>query len=487
MPRGKVAGSLLLPRIAPEAGEAKHAWVYRAIRSYIEHGQLKAGGRLPSSRDLAKSWEVSRGVVDIAFQKLASEGYVESRSGSGTVVKAVLPAQFFELRDTAQTHGKRKSQPAENPPARASKLVPNLPFVSRQTDVSLFPFETWARLSAATLRELTPAALYDDDVRGYRPLREQIAEYLGAFRGISCDPDHIHIVTGIRHALELSLRVLLQPGQVVAVEDPCYAGARPLIAASHAKAVPIPVDENGMQAATLRSLRSKPQLTYLTPSHQAPLGYTLSISRRAELLQWAGATQSWLFEDDYDSEFRYRTAPLAAMKSLDHQDRVIFAGSFNKTLFPSLRIGYMVVPPLLAERFAHVHRTGGRGNALTDQVTLAKFMQKGFFTRHLRRSREVYARRQGILMAELEPLLASGVRFSGHECGFHFVLWLPQSVTEARFIEEAKAVGIQLQGISDFCLRRDIAPGVILGFTAIDDHLLKTAAVKLKKLLLRLL
>ncbi|MGY2195251.1 MocR-like pyridoxine biosynthesis transcription factor PdxR [Pseudomonas pergaminensis] len=454
MSRGKTAAALDLPR--PNTLDAgKQQGAYDALRGAILNRQLPAGSRLPSTRSLAERWRVSRGTLEAAFDRLHSEGYVQRVAGSGTRVCAVIPEQFIAA-PLAREAPRRAVQP-DQPEAGVQSHVP---FVARRPDASLFDLKTWARCISRGLLTAGPGVLEAAHPAGLPELRAQIADYLRSYRGLQCEADEVIVTTGIRHALDLIARSLLQPGDTACVEDPGYLPARRLFAMAGANVQGIPVTAEGLDTAQLPEVA---RLAYVTPAHQAPLGMTLSVSRRLALLDWAARADAWVVEDDYDSEYNYNTAPLAALKSLDSGDRVIYCGSFNKNLFPGLRVGFMVVPKALRRGLLRTLQLTGHSVGATDQLGLVEFLRSGAFVRHLRASRQAYQARRDALL----ECLGGRCAVSGQQAGLHFVLWLPAGVEEGDFCNHAAEAGLTLQPLGKFCHGVSLPPAVIIGYTAL--------------------
>ena len=453
MSRAKAASAVDLPRPASlDAGKQQGAYV--ALRAAILNRQLPAGSRLPSTRSLAERWQVSRGTLEAAFERLHSEGYVQRVAGSGTRVCAVIPEQFIAAAAPSMPRRQATADPVE------AGVQSHVPFVARRPDARLFDLKTWARCISRGLLSAGPGVLEAAHGAGLPALREQIAGYLRAYRGMQCEADEVIVTTGIRHALDLIARTLLQPGDTVCVEDPGYPPARRLFRRAGAQIQAIAVSADGLDTARLPATA---RLAYVTPAHQAPLGMTLSVSHRLALLDWAARADAWVVEDDYDSEYNYNTAPLAALKSLDGGDRVIYCGSFNKNLFPGLRVGFMVVPKALRHALLRTLQLSGHAVGATDQLGLVEFLGSGAFVRHLRASRQAYQARRDTLL----ECLGGRCAVSGQQAGLHFVLWLAPGVEEADFCARAADVGLTLQPLGTFCCEVSLPPAVIIGYTAL--------------------
>ena len=454
MSRGKAASNLDLPR--PDAlGAGKQQGAYDALRAAILTRQLPAGSRLPSTRSLAERWLVSRGTLEAAYERLHSEGYVQRVAGSGTRVCAVIPEQFIAAPAPSETP--RRAAVPDQPEMGVQSHVP---FVARRPDAGLFDLKAWARCISRGLLAAGPGVLEAAHPAGLPALREQIADYLRSYRGMHCEADEVVVTTGIRHGLDLIARTVLKPGDIACVEDPGYKPARRLFSLAGAHVLAIPVTAEGLDTARLPDAA---RLAYVTPAHQAPLGMTLSVSHRLALLDWAARADAWVVEDDYDSEYNYNSAPLAALKSLDSGDRVIYCGSFNKNLFPGLRVGFMVVPKALRPALLRTLQLTGHSVGATDQLGLVEFLGSGAFVRHLRASRQAYQARRDALLG----CLPSACAVSGQQAGLHFVLWLPSGIEEGEFCTRAAAVGLTLQPLSKFCVEARLPPAVIIGYTAL--------------------
>lgn len=511
--RTKQESSLDLPADPPRTGESKQAWVYRQIQERILNGVLAEGARLPSTRELAARWQVSRSTVEAAYDQLRGEGYTAGTVGSGTYVSAVIPDNFFRrgLPGGGASIGTRPGQtghggaaqsatlaspagpaapagpasPASpaGPASPATSATPTLLFAARTADASLFPMPAWRKGLMLSAQHVTPSQLANEESQGWLPLREQIARYLGAVRGIPCEPDQIVILTGIRDGLDLSARLLLTRQDKVLIEDPGYLTAVPLFSQFTPKVIPIAIDEHGFSVARAKRQRGV-KLVHVTPAHQSPTGITMPVSRRLELLAWAAEQNCWIVEDDYDSEFNYDSAPLPALKSLDTADRVIHLGSFNKTLFNALRIGYAVLPKRWVPAYTRARHTTGRSNSMIEQMTLARFLEDGSFARHIRKARAVYAQRRDLVMHELAQAVGDEpLRVSGEHAGFHMLWWLPADADMAGMQSRARAMGIGVLPLSDFCRRVTLPPGLVIGYSGLSAPQIAQQGAQLRTLL----
>jgi len=381
-----------------------HRQLYRWLRQAILDGDLPAGTRLPASRQLAADCALSRNTVVCAFEQLATEGYIAGRIGSGTVVTegpARLRAQGRSARQAAKhalsQRGLGLSRAYRRLHERPSPLVfePGIP------EVAEFPRSAWARLVSHRNRVLSDATLAYGHPGGFGPLRASLAAYLAASRGVRCTPEQVLVVTSAQAALEIAARMLTDEGDGAWIESPGYAGAWSAFATSGLVIQRIPVDRDGVIASRILALGAACRIGYVTPSHQYPTGATLSLARRLALLEWAEATKGWLIEDDYDSEFRYAQAPIASIQGLSPSSRAIYVGSFSKSLFPGLRVAYLVVPAALVGPFRQAIRQTGQEPSLPLQAALHDFIEQGLFSRHLRHMRGLYAERQAQLLRAL--------------------------------------------------------------------------------------
>jgi GntR family transcriptional regulator/MocR family aminotransferase len=454
----------------PDIGTALWQWLYQEIRAAILDGRLKRGMRLPATRDLARRYGVSRGTVVNAFEQLHAEGYLEGRVGAGTYVNARLPEDLLTATPPpAKKAGLTRVAPrvsqyarrlvpapsADVPPPRAFRPEPAL---------DEFPLNVWTQIAGRCMRRATRALLADTDSRGYRPLREAIADHLGSARGVVCTADQVVIVSGIQHGLDLTIRLLLDPGDQVCVEDPCHPIVAAMFKVLPARLIPVPVDGDGLDVKAAKRACRHPRLIYVTPAHQFPLGATMTVARRLGLLEWARHTGAWVFEDDYDSEYRYSGRPIPALQGFERSGSVIFSGSFSKVLLPSLRLGYLVVPPELSDKFAAARFITDRHASVLDQATLCEFLAGGHFGRHIRRMRELYAERLTTLGDAVQHRLAGLVELSPTEAGIHTMAWLKPGFDANAVARAAAAKQVETVPIERFVLHTPRPEGLLLGF-----------------------
>jgi GntR family transcriptional regulator / MocR family aminotransferase len=443
--------------------------IYERIRAAILSGTLAPGTRLPSWNGLASQLGVARGTVKAAYDCLAGEGYVVGRGAAGTIVPAIFdkPRRAPESRRHVRQPARSASTvaPAERDPF-LSGTVP--PFQMGFPALDAFPRKLWTRTAAHCVRRFDDSAMGYTDVMGYRPLRESIAAYVAIARGIACTADQVFITCGYMGALELICRTLLEPGDRVWMEDPAFFRALALLQVTGARIVPVPVDEEGMKVSAGIALAPDARLAIATPSHQAPLGMPLSLSRRLQLLEWAARRKRWIVEDDYYGEFNLTARPMSALRSLDEAGRVLYAGTFSKTLLPSLRLGYLIVPPEPLERFRRAADALLPAPPVLVQHIASEFMRQGHFGRHMQRMRRLYAERKQSLIAALEAQFGSALRLDRTGTGLHLIAYLRPGADDAAFARAARAAGLGAHALSAATLRVRRPPAVLLSFTNIE-------------------
>ena len=467
--------------------------LYEGLRRAILVGELSPGVKLPSTRALAADLSIGRNTVVNAYEQLLAEGYLEGRTGSGTYIAAELPDHLLRVRSdqkksaksgkarrelSSRGHllaGTTVSEPHDFAIPRAFR--PGLPAME------IFPFKTWARLWNRRWRSPSLDLLGYGDPAGYRPLREIIASYLGAVRGVRCEADQVIMIAGSQQALDIVTRVLLNEGDVVWVEDPGYPGARGAFQGAGAEVVPVPVDSQGLEISTGIDRAPNARLAYVTPSHQYPLGITMTLSRRLELLDWAARNHSWVLEDDYDSEYRYAGLPIAALQGLDEEDSVIYVGSFSKTLFPSLRIGYMVAPRDLVDTFVAARELMDRGSPSLEQAVLADFIAEGHFERHIRRTRSLYAERQQALVHSAERELHGLMEIRPSSSGMDLIGSLAKGVDDRLAQRLAAQHDVEATPLSTYYFEPPEQGGLLLGYTGVDEAQIATGTRRLAEAL----
>src|SRR5947209_7969233 len=472
MPRETTVFPLSLPAAPP--GGSLYRWLYGELRAAILDGRLRPGARLPATRDLASAYHLSRATIVTAFDQLKSEGYVEGRSGSGTYVSEVLPEHLLDVHGPHQEsrlpHRRiaLSSYARRLQPFRGSVARPLRAFRAHQPALDLFPTNLWAQVAARRLRRVSASLLAGGEALGYRPLREAVAEYLNTSRGVKCSAEQVLIVSGAQQALDRTARVLLNPGEPVWIEEPGYPGAAVVFHAAGAKICPVPVDEEGLDWERGLRRHSRARLVYVTPAHQFPLGVTMSLRRRLALLEWARRSGTLIFEDDYDSEYRYSARPIPALQGLDPSGVVIFAGSFSAVLFPALRLGYLVVPAEMVDVFAAAESVSTHHPPLLEQAVLCDFISEGHFARHIRRMRELYAERLAVLLDGAREKLSGLLEISHVEAGLETVGWLQGSISEERAARAAAERDVEVAPLSRYASGRARKNALVLGFAAVD-------------------
>jgi GntR family transcriptional regulator/MocR family aminotransferase len=461
-----------------------HRQLYEGLRGAIVCAQVGPGTRLPSTRALAEALGVSRSTIISSFAQLHSEGYLQATTGSGTFVSMELPEASFpgahdgEVRDKASirlsTYGASLVEAGSLEPTRSGGQID---FRDGRPAFDAFPHAEWRRALAAAARGDGSLFDYSADPAGYLPLREAIAAYLGRARGITCSARDVTIVNGSQQAIDLVARVLIEPGDVVALEEPGYLGAQRTFAAHGADLRAIVVDRDGIRVDALERYAEGARLVYVTPSHQFPLGVVLSSDRRRALLAWAERHGAIVMEDDYDSAYRYEGRPIPALYGIDRSGRVVYVGTFSKTMFPALRIGYIVTPPALRDVVQAAKAFADRQSPILEQRALASYLNDGSFERHLRRMRILYRSRRAALLSALERHIGDGVEVSGDSAGMHLVVRLP-IVDTARFVERARRAGVALMTTTAHHLGEPVPGEFIFGFAEHDEATIDDAIAR---------
>ncbi len=488
----KKTPSGIAPVITIEKGapDALHRQVYQGYRKAIVDGNLRVGQRVPSTRVLALELGISRMPVLSAYAQLAVEGYFEGRVGSGTVVSRSLPerAAIAEIargrpgkirRERRRVSERCVSLPSPEGFYRSRGLGP---FAVSQIAFEHFPLAVWNRLMTRHARNVQARSLDYGDPMGLKDLREAIAAYLRTARGVRCEAYQIMIVSGSQQGLEITARVLLDPGDQVWMEEPGYRFARSVFTSSGCTVVPVAVDAQGLNVGLGAGKSGAARAVLVTPSHQYPLGVTMSASRRLQLLDWAESSGSWIIEDDYDSEYRYEGVPVTSLQGLDRNSRVVYIGTFSKVLFPSLRLGYLVVPEDLAGRFLAARFALDIGPATFHQAVLASFIGEGHFARHIRRMRSVYAERRSALIESLREHLGSAVEITGAEAGMHLSAVL-RGIPDKELSARGASGNLWLVPLSPFYVGKAARQGFVLGFGSTSLEQIPAAVHRLRTLL----
>ena len=492
-------------RLDRTLAEPLHQQLYRQIRDELRSGSFSDGAsRLPSSRALAADLGISRLTVNLAFSKLHAEGYLRSKAKSGTFVAYPLPDTFLSVDKFARhtggrtRRGKPEADLATGSPVRVSERVKAIPDqrVGKQFDlgatgagagvllvpsipaVDEFPIGVWERLRAQVLAKKGAHLLRYASNRGDSDLRNALAAYLCDFRAARCHADQIVIVGGMQQAMLITATALLNPGEPAWIEDPCYQQTRRVLTLAGAKIVPRPLDDQGI-VITQRRKEPLPKLIFVTPSHQFPLGVTMSFQRRTALLDFARAHNAFVFEDDYDAEFRFTGPPLPSLQGIDDSGRVIYAGTMSKILCPSLRLGYIVAPEPLVDSFVKIRSAMDQHSSPIDQATLARFITEGFFLSHIKRMRKIYSERRDFFIQEFNKLLGDRFTLQVPEAGLNIVAWLKREEDFAMIRRITTDIGVRPSALSFFSIQAKLKPAFIFGFAAWTPAQIRESLVKL--------
>ncbi len=471
--------------------------IYEALRGTILRGELSRGMLLPPTRQLAEQLGVSRMTVVNAYEQLLAEGYIEGKTGAGTFVAATLPEEMLRVDEGQAPKREQPSRSSKGHLSRHGKWLAStsLAELRLQGDpgcyafqnglpaLDEFPFKIWSRLVSRRLRKPPRELLSYSNPAGYLPLREGLAAHLRSARAVRCHAGQVIIVAGSQQAIDLAARVLLDPNDAAWVEDPGYPGAINALRAAGARVVPVPVDKEGFDLKTALRRSKSARLVYVTPSHQFPLGVTMSLSRRLALLEWAKRSGTFIIEDDYNSEYRYAGRPLASLQGLDADGRVIYVGTFSKTIFPSLRLGCMVVPEDMVDVFTAARGLVDRQSPSLDQATLADFINEGHFARHIRRMRSLYAERQQVLLEAAQRELTGLVDIEPADAGMHVVGWLPPAISDIVASAKAAQHGVEAAPLSAYSTKPLGRGGLALGYTAVNARQIKDGVRRLSQAL----
>ena len=479
-------------RLDRTSTEPLHEQLYRQIRDELKSGRFSdSSSRLPSSRTLATDRGISRSTVRLALSKLHAEGYLRSKPGSGIFVANLLPESFL----TADRP--KSSEPIERP-ARISDRVRAIPDgrVGNQFDlgapgagpgVSLlpsipavdeFPIAVWERLRGQVLAKKGVNLLRYSSNRGDVDLRKAIAAYLCDFRAARCHPDQIVIVAGMQQAMLISAMAVLNPGEAAWIEDPCYQQTRRVLSLAGVKIFPKALDSQGIVIA--RSPKEQmPRIIYVTPSHHFPLGITMTLQRRTDLLDFARTHNTFIFEDDYDAEFRFAGPPLPSLQGIDNASRVIYAGTVSKILCPSLRLGYVIAPEHLVDPFVKIRSAMDQHSSPIDQATLARFITEGFFLSHIKRMRKIYAERRDFFIQQFNELLGDRFTLQIPEAGLNIVAWAKREEEFATIRSITLDIGVRPSPLSFFCNKVQLKPAFVFGFAAWTPTQIRESLVKL--------
>jgi GntR family transcriptional regulator/MocR family aminotransferase len=467
-------------------GEPLFRQVYAGLRQAILSGTFRAGDRVPSTRDLADQLGISRTVVVLAYELLLAEGFVAGRSGSGTYVPAGLAAA--RARGSGKPSELRLSRFGASAAAMASRVQFPAPratplpydFAYGRSDVECFPFEPWRRILRRRARQARIRELDYGPSAGSEALREAICAHLRRSRAVACEPSQMIVVNGSQQALDLIARVLIEPGDGVVIEDPGYQGTREILRAARARLHAVAVDRDGLDPTRLPA---RARAAFVTPSHQFPTGAVLPLARRQALLHWAKRRNAVIVEDDYDGELRYQGKPLESLQGLDSEGRVIYVGTFSRTIFSALRIGYLIVPKSLLPAFTAAKWLCDRHTATLEQETLADFIGTGMYERHLRRLRRRNAASRHALLEALQEHIGDRVEVTGADAGAHIVLWPRKRISEDAVVAAAASRGVGVYGVNGYFLRPPSRPGILLGYSRMREAEIREGVRRLAEIL----
>jgi GntR family transcriptional regulator / MocR family aminotransferase len=475
-----------------KAASPLHRQIYDGYRTAILRGELRPGQRVPSSRELASSLRVSRFPVLNAYAQLLAEGYLESQVGAGTFVSGSLPEQQMSIEQPVGLTPTVPSGPRRV--ARRSALYPAFrssaalggwgAFGVHQPALDHFPFQIWSNLVARHSRNPHASAIHNVNPLGTLRFREAIGDYLRTARGMKCNASQIMIVSGSQQALDITARVLFDPGDAVWIEEPGYRLQRSVLMAAGCRLIPVPVDNEGLDVAAGLRKHRKAKAAFVTPSHHYPLGSTMSATRRLQLLNWAQTSGAWVVEDDYDSEYRYESLPIASLHGLDANARVIYIGTLSKVLFPSLRLGYIVIPADLVDRFVAVRHAMDIFPPYLFQEVLSDFINEGHFSRHIRRMRQLYGEQRAELVKSLrEAFSSSQMEIHGADAGVHLAVTFPDNIRDVELASRAARERLWLWPLSPSYLGDKPRQGLVLGFGSTPKDQIRRNVGHLKKII----
>jgi GntR family transcriptional regulator/MocR family aminotransferase len=475
--------SFVIPLL--KAHEPLSRQIYLWFRQAILRRVMSSAERLPSTRELAEQLHVSRTVVVLAYEQLLAEGFVVGRGGSGTYVADVLAAgrigpRASRVKVRLSRFGRAVGALPEANFLGKQSPRPRFDFAYGRSDIEVFPFEMWRRMLLRQARKASVRALDYGPTGGSVALREAICVHLRRSRAVLCDASQVIVVSGSQQALDLVARVLIDRGDRIAIEDPCYQGTREILRAGGARLLRVPVDRDGLNPA---KLPDGTRMVFVTPSHQFPTGAILSLPRRLNLVDWARRTDALVVEDDYDGEYRYEDQSLQSLQGLDTEGRVIYIGTFSRTVFSSLRIGYLIVPKPLISVFTSAKWLCDRHTATLEQETLAEFITSGLYERHLRRVRRRNAARREALREAIGKYLGDRVEVTGFGAGAHIALWPVARVSETEVIAKAAALGVAVYGISPYFLSAPSRYGFMLGYSRMQESDIREGVRRLSQVL----
>jgi GntR family transcriptional regulator/MocR family aminotransferase len=488
-----------------QSNKPLHRQLYDEIRRAILAGRLISGQQIPSTRTFSKSLGISRATVTVAFEYLLSEGYLQATRGSGTYVSRQLPDEL--LRPSISTY-KKSSQvykkPIQKPEQKLHKKLsqygqnlkdnpwlsyggdePEIQFSFGRPDLDEFPWRQWMQLNNRYIRKRKLSLLdCPSHAKGYLPLREEVSKYLARARAVNIDADQIIVVNGSQQAIDLISRILIDKKDTIAIEEPSYIGAKKVFEIMGANLIPIPVDSSGLVLEKLKATgATAPKLIYVTPSHQFPTGVVLSLPRRLELLSFAEETGTYILEDDYDSEYRYKGRPIPALAGLDKNESVIYIGTFSKVLFPALRLGYLVVPKHLVSIIEKAKWLADRHSPLLDQQVLADFIKEGYLERHVRKMRKIYEERRQCVMHALKKQFQDNVSILGDNAGINVLIRLKSKHSDTTIVEKARQQGVGIVQTKQFYLGKNPKGEFLLNYGGLKEKDIQEGIARLAKII----
>lgn len=470
-------GDLLAHRLAQNPNGTLGKRLYDVLQCAIQDGSIATGSRLPATRDLARELSVSRNTVLAAYEQLQSEGYLQTRTGSGTFVNDALPEAIPQADEPPvsaagkpfnfvrlSSRGSRLLTRSGAGPHQWGAFMPGVP------DVSHMPHDIWRKINLRLSRRMPVEALSYSSHGGCLQLQQALADYLRVIRSVNCTPEQILITAGTHQALDLLAKMLCDPGDGAWIEEPGYWGIRNVLAVNGIDLLPTAVDDQGMTLPDLSTGQRPPRLICVTPSHQYPLGSVMSLQRRHQLLALAKNAGSWVVEDDYDGEFRFNESPIPALQGLAADAPVIYLGTFSKTLYPGLRLSYMVVPKPLAARMKMAHSELYRGGNGLVQLTLAEFIREGHYAAHVRKMRQLYSRRRAELVRVIRDSLGDRFIAQQSNAGLHLILSLPDNIDDVALSAELEQNGVLTRPLSAYYLLGTTRRGLLLGYACVEEE-----------------
>jgi GntR family transcriptional regulator / MocR family aminotransferase len=477
--------------------------MYRQLREAILSGQLKKGHRLPSTRLLAQDLRVSRMTVVNAFDQLTLEGYLAGNVGRGTYVSDQLPDEKLRVKCCASNLDTQMPERLTTPTKLFSRQGQRylgteldhgiastvcIPFQPGIPAIDEFPIEAWSKMRRALWKKLGVANLSYGDPAGFQPLRTAIAEYVRAYRGVKCDDQQVVIVSGTQQAVDAVAKLATDPGDHVIFENPGYGRCRAVFLAANNTIVPVSIDRCGLNVDEAIAKAPNARIAYVTPSHQYPMGVTLSIERRIQLIEWANRNGSLIIEDDYDAEFRYCQRPIPALQGLDHGARTIYIGSLSKVVYPSLSMGYAIVPKPMVSPFVKAISLTSRPSPTFEQMAICEFIASGNFARHLRKMRSIHEQRRTVLVNCVEQYLGEFINIVGADAGLHCAATLKIDTRDTDISKRARDIGILLRPLSEYLYPRPDAGkkselnGLVFGFASSTPTQIRSAVKRLAQI-----